>query len=1484
MEIILNFIRYILFAPLFLTLLSACPAAVPDPLKTEETVCDTGYTLDGDECVDDDECAADENPCSDNATCSNIDGSYECACNDGYDGDECADVDECATDNGGCAQTCTNTDGSFECGCEAGYSLNADGAACDDNDECSRENGGCEQNCTNSDGAFTCSCDEGYALNADGLNCDDVDECATDNGGCEGTSVCANTEGSFECTCADGFAYGAATATDADAGAASGMDCTDVDECAADTDSCQDTSTCSNTVGSYECLCGTGSYYGEVAAANADAGPATMACLDFNACATANCTSGGDTTATCTDAAAPAEGFSCTCGTGYTDDGTTCADTDGCAAANCTSGGDATAICNDAAAPAEGFSCTCSSGYTDDGTACEDDNECTADNGGCAQTCTNTAGSFSCSCGDGYTLNTDGLTCDNIDECTEGTDDCAGTSTCSDTVGSFECLCDTGYEYGEFEGTDGGMGGMDCVDTNECLAYESVSFTKPEGEHEVQDCINDTVCLARGNNGSLYNGAVETSAAEGGCSGTTSPAGTQWAWGACLGNTNEWGSFLSATDCGPRDAVGFTMCLHLVDSDTYYDVVLEGYTGGGAGGGFAYTRTLVSGGPCGAGDAQCTNEEGSFTCSCSEGFETDTDGNCIDIDECATETDDECSSNSVCANTLGSYDCECLPGYFGQGDNYCEQINECRSGLDNCHEFATCDDTDGSFTCECIAPATGDGVTCEVTCDEACGTNEQCGLDLENTEAVCFCSDGYERDEGNNCVATNRCLNPGSVDFVKPSFTSAADCITPDICITRLGGGPMFNAAFEKAPNHGYDDLGGDSPHGTLWYGNSCAAAKTNGHIDENGETLTTGELYVPFEGAFKELITSADYLCGIKNDDSLWCSETAEALVLTEVSAGTTWRGLSMSDIHRCAINLTDDTLWCWGNNNDGQLGNDSTSSASEPQNVMADKAWSSVSAGRNHTCAIDSDNLLHCWGANSNGQLGQNNTDNSSVPLAVSASTWSSVSAGLNLTCAIDSNKALYCWGRNNEAQTGSYTGDTSSENTTSGNDVLVPTAVASGTLWTEISTGQEHACGIQEDGSLWCWGSNEHSEMGNGATTDNNDSAQDEQRLAGPVNVAVGMTQWQNVDAAMYHTCAQADGMLWCWGYNERNNFGVPNAIITQLTNEYKLVSVPTPAKVLEAGSSFDTSEYWTCGINAQSETWCIEAEIDFGFRRYRSEIGSQLSDGICMYLPSQGLFFDISNSDWQSGGEGGAFSYTRTPYNPVVDGSTPATVCGHNDATCTWADNAASCSDCPEGFVIDDVSGMCASVHTCESQPCGAGAVCEPLRAEPYSIGDYEILSDHRCECDVVEFEKPNYETDVQDCINPDVCIARNNSSPLYNSVYENSSDAGNGGCTGEPSFTSWTYKTCNEALSDDFGPFFSSFIDRCGEGQTNGLDAYSTNMRGKHGCMRTHAPADDSVTSEWDFEFVHWQGGSNGGGFSYRRFHEKADGESCSSGN
>jgi alpha-tubulin suppressor-like RCC1 family protein len=127
----------------------------------------------------------------------------------------------------------------------------------------------------------------------------------------------------------------------------------------------------------------------------------------------------------------------------------------------------------------------------------------------------------------------------------------------------------------------------------------------------------------------------------------------------------------------------------------------------------------------------------------------------------------------------------------------------------------------------------------------------------------------------------------------------------------------------------------------------------------------------------------------------------------------------------HSCAVK-TDGTLWCWGGNLSGQLGSDSiavlpTAQTSDPVQVTG-TTWKSVSAGQSHTCAVTVDGTLWCWGDNSEGQLGDGTEDSESTPVAVgSGQTWTMVAAGISHTCALATGGSLWCWGDNSAGQLG-------------------------------------------------------------------------------------------------------------------------------------------------------------------------------------------------------------------------------------------------------------------------------------------------------------------------------------------------------------------------------------------------------------------------------------------------------------------------------
>ncbi len=205
----------------------------------------------------------------------------------------------------------------------------------------------------------------------------------------------------------------------------------------------------------------------------------------------------------------------------------------------------------------------------------------------------------------------------------------------------------------------------------------------------------------------------------------------------------------------------------------------------------------------------------------------------------------------------------------------------------------------------------------------------------------------------------------------------------------------------------------------------------------------------------------------------------------------GKTIKAIDAGLWYTCAI-ASDNQAYCWGNNGSGQFGDNSIANSSAPvavdtTGVLQGKTVLSLSAGSSSTCAIASDNQAYCWGNNNTGKLGDNTTFSSTVPVAVNKTgvlagkTVKSISTGYGNACVIASDDQAYCWGRNDNNQLG---------NNSTANS-LVPVAIdTSGALRGKtvqaISVGLDHACVIASDDQVYCWGDNNAGQLGNGMST--------------------------------------------------------------------------------------------------------------------------------------------------------------------------------------------------------------------------------------------------------------------------------------------------------------------------------------------------------------------------------------------------------------
>lgn len=189
----------------------------------------------------------------------------------------------------------------------------------------------------------------------------------------------------------------------------------------------------------------------------------------------------------------------------------------------------------------------------------------------------------------------------------------------------------------------------------------------------------------------------------------------------------------------------------------------------------------------------------------------------------------------------------------------------------------------------------------------------------------------------------------------------------------------------------------------------------------------------------------------------------------------------------HSCGIK-PDGGIQCWGWNARGQLGamtrqlcgptvQSRTPCGAEPVPVASDFRFRAVATGAEHTCAVTIDGQAYCWGANDQGQLGRGSQDSGLVPVAVAGGQrYTALAAGARFTCALDADGGVWCWGSNAQGQLGN-----GSDSSTS----LIPVRPSLGIRALSIGAGANHACAVVEGNRAFCWGAGSAGQIGNGRT---------------------------------------------------------------------------------------------------------------------------------------------------------------------------------------------------------------------------------------------------------------------------------------------------------------------------------------------------------------------------------------------------------------
>ena len=377
-------------------------------------------------------------------------------------------------------------------------------------------------------------------------------------------------------------------------------------------------------------------------------------------------------------------------------------------------------------------------------------------------------------------------------------------------------------------------------------------------------------------------------------------------------------------------------------------------------------------------------------------------------------------------------------------------------------------------------------------------------------------------------------------------------------------------------------------------------------------------------------LSVRGSHSCALRKDGTLWCwgsnssgqlglGNTAGQqcayggtgcmpLPIASDAAGSDVTGFGVESGSTCAL-AKSGRVHCWGENASGQLG-DGTNATPKLQPVTtllcgvthgdtsAGTADGGIDAGASgkctiealaladeHSCARRADGTVTCWGANNHGELGTGEAgDSETTPVETLriGATFSSIGSGHDHTCGLQSNGSLWCWGYAPFGPLGGANGngDCSCE--------AAPAQV--GTLGYDVASigiGGGGGCAIKKDHSVWCWGSNTDGQLGIGSTADTANTAQVTDLAKSAVEVAVGET----------HACAlKDDGTVWCWGANNLCQLGDGTTTapycggVNCSTTPRKVDALGTDTKHLEAGGNT------TCALRKDGTLWCWGSNVD------------------------------------------------------------------------------------------------------------------------------------------------------------------------------------------------------------------------------------------------------------------------------------------------